>query len=106
MVDSDGANRSLRSERLVRRFDYWDDAATADTEKLPLIQGKLPNPPVFSTCYLGAVPVSHESLLPREENPTTKAGFCHPGAMPKMTTMRSNWGCLAQVFELNGGSHE
>ncbi|BAP79565.1 TonB-dependent receptor plug [Pseudomonas sp. MT-1] len=93
-------------ERLVRRFDYWDGIATADTEKLPLIQGKLPNPPVFSFCYLGAAPMPHEALLPREENPTTKARFCHVGAMPKMTTMRSNWGCLAQVFENNGGSHE
>ncbi|MGV0055736.1 hypothetical protein [Stutzerimonas xanthomarina] len=94
------------AQQLVRRFDYWDGAATADTEKLPLIQGKLPNTAVFSTCYLCAASVLHEALLLREETPTTKAGFCHQDAMFKMTTMRSYWGCLAQVFELNGGSHE
>ena len=96
----------VRSERLVRRIDYWDGAATADPKKLTLMQGKLPDPPVFSTCDLGLLPMSQEALLPREETPTTKAGFCHLFAMSKMTTMRSYWGCLAQVFELNGGSHE
>jgi hypothetical protein len=37
---------------------------------------------------------------------TTKAGFCHHSATAKMTDMRSERGCFAQVLENNGGSHE
>ncbi len=42
-------------QRPARRFDYWEGVAVIDTEKLPLMLGKLPSRPVFSPCYLGAV---------------------------------------------------
>src|SRR5690606_1721821 len=109
LVDTNEAlphERCCRCEPMARHGDYWNRAPLPDTEKLPPTQGKLPKRSVFSPCY--------RRVCLAAQCPTTKEG--EAGNQSRILPSRAHRqdgrhalrsrSCLAQVSEINGGSHE